>query len=254
MPAVPLSRRRHHFVSGTGTGPASLMRQIGCCCRESIMLSANHWRLAVSALAATILSSAPLRAQPLAMNDPRFSLFPARSSSSDARARAAGLCPRARDRAAGRDACRASAPGRDLHTGEAPGTIVIDTPNTYLYLRARRRPRDPLRHRRRPRGLHLGRHADASTRRPEWPDWHPPPEMIAAPALSAALHGRRPRQPARRPRHVSRQLASIASTAPTRRTPSAQRVSSGCIRLTNEDVGRPLQPRVRSAPRSWCCR
>jgi hypothetical protein len=36
------------------------------------MLSANHWRLAVSALAATILSSAPLRAEPLAMTDSGF--------------------------------------------------------------------------------------------------------------------------------------------------------------------------------------
>ena len=32
-----------------------------------------------------------------------------------------------------------------------------------------------------------------------------------------------------------------------------QRVSSGCIRLTNEDVS-DLYERVRSAPRSWSCR
>ena len=101
--------------------------------------------------------------------------------------------------------------------------------------RARQRPGAPLRHRRRPRGLHLGRHQD---RREEG--------RVAglasaagddrAPALSAALHGRRPRQPARRPRHVSLAARSIASTAPTRRTTIGQRVSSGCIRLTNEDV------------------
>ena len=36
----------------------------------------------------------------------------------------------------------------------------------------------------------------------------------------------------------------IASTAPTRRTTIGKRVSSGCIRLTNEDVERPVQPRV----------
>ena len=40
------------------------------------MLSANHWRLAVSALAATLLSSAAASAQPLAMNDTGFPLFP----------------------------------------------------------------------------------------------------------------------------------------------------------------------------------
>ena len=42
-----------------------------------------------------------------------------------------------------------------------------------------------------------------------------------APALSAAPHGRRTGQPARRPRDVSRQHGSTASTAPTRRRPSA---------------------------------
>ena len=37
------------------------------------------------------------------------------------------------------------------YTGsEAPGTIVIDTQNTFLYLVSARRPCDPLRHRRRP--------------------------------------------------------------------------------------------------------
>ena len=32
-----------------------------------------------------------------------------------------------------------------------------------------------------------------------------------------------------------------------------QNVSSGCIRMLNEDVV-DLYERVRSAPRSWCCR
>ena len=36
------------------------------------MLSTQHWRLAVSALAATILCSAQASAGPLAMNDPNF--------------------------------------------------------------------------------------------------------------------------------------------------------------------------------------
>ena len=56
-----------------------------------------------------------------------------------------------------------------------------------------------------------------------------------APALSAAHDGRRPRQSARRPRHVSRQheYRIHGTNAPST---IGQRVSSGCIRLTNEDV------------------
>ena len=41
------------------------------------MLSANHWRLAASALAVTILRSARRPAGPLAMNDPDFPPFSA---------------------------------------------------------------------------------------------------------------------------------------------------------------------------------
>ncbi len=40
-------------------------------------------------------------------------------------------------------------------TREAPGTVIIDTPNTYLYYVLWWRPGDPLRHRCRPRRLHL---------------------------------------------------------------------------------------------------
>ena len=70
--------------------------------------------------------------------------------------------------------------------------------------RARQRPGDPLRHRRRPRRLHLGR------RRARHPDGRVAGLASAggddrAPALPAALHGRRRRQPARRARALSRQ-------------------------------------------------
>src|SRR3979490_1899449 len=65
----------------------------------------------------------------------------------------------------------------DYATHEAPGTIIIDTPNTYLYLvlgngRA-------LRY-----GIGVGREgftwsgAEKVTKMAEWPDWHPPEEMI----------------------------------------------------------------------------
>src|SRR5262245_59764845 len=62
-------------------------------------------------------------------------------------------------------------------TNEAPGTIVVDTPNTYLYLvmpggKAMRY------------GIGVGREGftwsgvKTIERKAEWPDWTPPPEMI----------------------------------------------------------------------------
>src|SRR3569833_1826620 len=97
------------------------------------MLSANHWRLAISALAATILSSAPLAAEPLAMTDSGFpfgSLFqqvvrePAPQAVPEETAveqQAASLDERFR---------RAIVA---YNGGEAAGTIIIDTQHTYLY-------------------------------------------------------------------------------------------------------------------------
>ena len=90
-----------------------------------------------------------------------------------------------------------------LRTTEAPGTIIISTAERHLYLvqpggRA-------LRY-----GIGVGRDGFqwqgllSITRKAEWPDWTPPPEMIAAPTLSAAFHGRRTRQSAWRARDVSR--------------------------------------------------
>ena len=135
-----------------------------------------------------------------------------------------------------RDSATLPPPDRRLpHATKPAGTIIIDTPNTYLYLvlgngRAIRY------------GIGVGREGftwsgdAAHHRKAEWPDWTSAGGDDRAPALPAALHGRRPGQPARRARHVSRQHRSIASTAPTRPTTIGQRVSSGCIRLTNEDV------------------
>ncbi|MWU83449.1 L,D-transpeptidase family protein, partial [Escherichia coli] len=65
----------------------------------------------------------------------------------------------------------------DFVTKEPPGTIVVDTPNTYLYLvlgngRAMRY------------GVRVGREGftwtgvQKITKKTEWPDWYPPSEMI----------------------------------------------------------------------------
>src|SRR3982074_1677838 len=86
----------------------------------------------------------------------------------------------------------------DYATHEAPGTIIIDTPNTYLYLvlgngRA-------LRY-----GIGVGREGftwsgvQTVTRKTEWPDWTPPPEMLERQPYLPRFMARGPRQPPRAP-------------------------------------------------------
>ena len=119
-------------------------------------------------------------------------------------------------------------------TREAPGTIVIDTGNTYLYYvlgqgRAIRY------------GVGVGREGftwsgvHTISRKAEWPDWIPPAEMIARqpylPRWIAAVPAIRS---ARAPCISVR--ASIAFTAPTIRPRSASSSPVGCIRMTNDDV------------------
>ena len=119
--------------------------------------------------------------------------------------------------------CRRSSGARtvDYRTREPAGTIVIDTAEHVSLSRPRQRQGDALRHRRRPRRLHLGR------RRARHPHGRVAGLASAvgddrAPALSAALHGGRRRQPDGCARALSRQDASTASTAPISRRPSAR--------------------------------
>ena len=121
------------------------------------------------------------------------------------------------------------------YTGsEAPGTIIIDTPNTYLYLvqpggRAIRY------------GIGVGRDGfrwsgvQHITKKAEWPDWTPPPEMIARqPYLPRFMAGGPTNPLGARAMYLGNTVYRIHGT----NAPSTigQRVSSGCIRLTNEDV------------------
>src|SRR5258707_1511856 len=65
----------------------------------------------------------------------------------------------------------------DYQTREPAGTIIIDTPNTHLYLVLG--SGKALRY-----GIGVGREGftwagrEKISRRSEWPDWHPPKEMI----------------------------------------------------------------------------
>ena len=85
---------------------------------------------------------------------------------------------------------------------ERAGTIVIDTPRKFLFLVEP--GRRAIRY-----GIGVGRPGfewsgvKPISRKAEWPDWTPPPEMLLRRPDLPASHGRRARQPARRPRAVS---------------------------------------------------
>ena len=119
-------------------------------------------------------------------------------------------------------------------TREAPGTIIIDTPNTYLYL--------VLGHGQAVRyGIGVGRDGftwsgvQSITKKSEWPDWTPPPEMIARqPYLPRYMAGGPGNPLGARAMYLGGTVYRIHGTnAPGT---IGTRVSSGCIRLTNEDV------------------
>jgi len=135
---------------------------------------------------------------------------------------------------------RAEVPARfrrqivNYQTNEPAGTIIVDTPNTYLYLvlgngRAMRY------------GIGVGRDGftwsgvQTITRRAEWPDWHPPAEMIARqPYLPRYMAGGPGNPMGARALYLGNTIYRIHGTNAPHTI--GQRVSSGCIRLTNDDV------------------
>jgi lipoprotein-anchoring transpeptidase ErfK/SrfK len=119
-------------------------------------------------------------------------------------------------------------------TREAPGTVIIDTGQTALYYvlgqgRAIRY------------GVGVGRDGftwsgvQTISRKAEWPDWHPPTEMIARqPYLPRFMAGGPGNPLGARAMYLGTSQYRIHGT----NDPSTigKFVSSGCIRLTNEDV------------------
>jgi lipoprotein-anchoring transpeptidase ErfK/SrfK len=122
----------------------------------------------------------------------------------------------------------------NLDTREPPGTIIIDTGNTYLYYvlgggRA-------LRY-----GVGVGREGftwagvQTVTRKAEWPDWHPPAQMIVRqPYLPRFMAGGPGNPLGARAMYLGSSEYRIHGTNDP--TTIGKFVSSGCIRLTNEDV------------------
>ncbi len=116
----------------------------------------------------------------------------------------------------------------------APGTIVIDTPNKFLYLvedggKAKRY------------GIGVGRPGftwagvKSVTRKAEWPDWVPPPEMLQRrPDLPRHMAGGPDNPLGARALYLGSSLYRIHGSNEPWTIGTA--VSSGCIRMRNEDV------------------
>jgi len=119
-------------------------------------------------------------------------------------------------------------------TREAPGTVIIDTPNTYLYYVLGNG--QALRY-----GIGVGRDGftwsgtQTITKKAEWPDWTPPPEMIARqPYLPRHMAGGPGNPLGARAMYLGGTVYRIHGTnAPET---IGTHVSSGCLRLTNDDV------------------
>ena len=122
----------------------------------------------------------------------------------------------------------------DYPTVEPPGTIIIDTPNTYLYL--------TLGHGKAIRyGIGVGREGftwsgtEHISRMKEWPDWLPPKEMIKRqPYLPRFMAGGETNPLGARAMYLGDTEYRIHGT--NQPSTIGSFVSSGCIRLTNEDV------------------
>jgi lipoprotein-anchoring transpeptidase ErfK/SrfK len=122
----------------------------------------------------------------------------------------------------------------DYNTNEAAGTVVIDTPHTYLYFVLGNGK--AIRY-----GIGVGREGftwsgvKQIARKAEWPDWHPPQDMIARQPYLPRFTAGGPGNPlGARAMYLGTSEYRIHGT----NNPSTigKQVSSGCIRLTNEDV------------------
>jgi lipoprotein-anchoring transpeptidase ErfK/SrfK len=134
----------------------------------------------------------------------------------------------------------ADAPGRlvrqvvDYVSREAPGTVVIDTGNTFLYLVLS--GGQAMRY-----GIGVGREGftwsgeQAVARKSEWPDWRPPADMLSRqPYLPRFMAGGPGNPLGARAIYLGETEYRIHGT--NRPETIGKRVSSGCIRLTNEDI------------------
>jgi lipoprotein-anchoring transpeptidase ErfK/SrfK len=122
----------------------------------------------------------------------------------------------------------------DYRTSEPVGTIIIDTPNTYLYLILGNGK--AIRY-----GIGVGREGftwsgtERISRMAEWPDWNPPAEMIERqPYLPRFMAGGEGNPLGARALYLGKSLYRIHGT--NQPSTIGTFVSSGCIRLINQDI------------------
>jgi len=122
----------------------------------------------------------------------------------------------------------------NYQSNEPAGTLVIDTANTHLYLVLGNGT--AMRY-----GIGVGREgftwsgAERVSRMAEWPDWHPPAEMIERqPYLPRFMAGGEGNPMGARALYLGKTLYRIHGT--NQPSTIGKYVSSGCIRLTNEDI------------------
>ena len=119
-------------------------------------------------------------------------------------------------------------------TREPAGTIVIDTPNTHLYLILGNG--QAMRY-----GIGVGREGftwsgtERISRMAEWPDWYPPKEMIERqPYLPRMMAGGEGNPLGARALYLGKTLYRIHGT--NQPSTIGSFVSSGCVRLVNADI------------------
>ncbi|WFU82172.1 L,D-transpeptidase [Bradyrhizobium sp. CIAT3101] len=122
----------------------------------------------------------------------------------------------------------------DYASHQTPGTVIIDTKNTFLYLVLN--DGQAMRY-----GIGVGREGftwsgeQTVARKTEWPDWRPPTEMLVRqPYLPRFMAGGPTNPLGARAMYLGETEYRIHGT--NKPDTIGKRVSSGCIRLTNDDV------------------
>ena len=145
-------------------------------------------------------------------------------------------CRRKNSRKSVRRNCRRNLRQQEVAfaTKEPAGTLIVDTPNTHLYyvLGGGRAIRY---------GVRVGRDGFTWTgvqkvsRKAEWPDWHPPTEMIERqPYLPRFMAGGPGNPMGARAMYLGSTVYRIHGT--NQPSTIGKFVSSGCIGMLNEDV------------------
>jgi lipoprotein-anchoring transpeptidase ErfK/SrfK len=122
----------------------------------------------------------------------------------------------------------------DYASRQAPGTVIIDTKNTFLYFVLS--DTQAMRY-----GIGVGREGftwsgeQTVARKTEWPDWRPPADMLVRqPYLPRFMAGGPTNPLGARAMYLGETEYRIHGT--NKPDTIGKQVSSGCIRLTNDDV------------------